>query len=182
MRGTKSPLLCQPSASGLAEGCRPPLAGPVTQVGSGEAASAQGEARACGGPSVQARWSLTPAGGAAHTSGQCPGPCSSLGSCPDLAFRCCLTRSCASSPVSGAFCEMSFTCTPHLPGPLPPHPQGATRPLRVSSPHCPRLCRTPGRRPEVFLHVRACLLSCVQLLATPWTEALQAPLFMGFSR
>lgn len=113
-------------------------------------------ARACGGPSAKARWSLTPAGGAANTSGQCPGPCSSLGPCPDLAFRCCLTRSCASSPVSGAFCEMPFTCTPHLPGPLPLHPQGATRPLRVSSPHCPRLCRTPGRRPEVFMFMRVC--------------------------
>ena len=29
--------------------------------------------------------------------------------------------------------------------------------------------------------VRACGLSCVQLFATPWTVAHQAPLFMGFS-
>ena len=27
-----------------------------------------------------------------------------------------------------------------------------------------------------------CVLSCVQLFATPWTVALQAPLSMGFSR
>ena len=27
-----------------------------------------------------------------------------------------------------------------------------------------------------------CMLSCVQLCATPWTEAHQAPLSMGFSR
>ena len=30
--------------------------------------------------------------------------------------------------------------------------------------------------------VKAKLLSCVQLYATPWTEAYQAPLSMGFSR
>ena len=27
-----------------------------------------------------------------------------------------------------------------------------------------------------------CVLSCVQLFATPWTVAFQAPLSMGFSR
>ena len=27
-----------------------------------------------------------------------------------------------------------------------------------------------------------CCFSCVQLFETPWTVALQAPLFMGFSR
>ena len=27
-----------------------------------------------------------------------------------------------------------------------------------------------------------CILSCVQLFATPWTVAYQAPLSMGFSR
>ena len=30
--------------------------------------------------------------------------------------------------------------------------------------------------------VKVKLLGCVQLLATPWTAAYQAPLFMGFSR
>ena len=31
-------------------------------------------------------------------------------------------------------------------------------------------------------HVRLHVLSCVQLFATPWTVAHQAPLFMEFSR
>ena len=34
----------------------------------------------------------------------------------------------------------------------------------------------------VCVCVRTQLLSCVQLFATPWTVARQAPLFMGFSR
>ena len=32
------------------------------------------------------------------------------------------------------------------------------------------------------LYECACLLSCVQLLVTPWTVACEAPLSMGFSR
>ena len=31
-------------------------------------------------------------------------------------------------------------------------------------------------------YTRACMLSHVQLFATPWTVTHQAPLFMGFSR
>ena len=34
--------------------------------------------------------------------------------------------------------------------------------------------------PEAVLRLRACMLSHVQLFATPWTSALQAPLLMGF--
>ena len=33
-----------------------------------------------------------------------------------------------------------------------------------------------------ILCVCVCVLSCVQLFVTPWTVALQALLFMGFSR
>ena len=32
------------------------------------------------------------------------------------------------------------------------------------------------------MHACVCVLSCVQLLVTPWTIAHQAPLSMGFSR
>ena len=37
-------------------------------------------------------------------------------------------------------------------------------------------------RPYGYLNRCAQLLSCVRLFATPWTEAHQAPLSMGFSR
>ena len=35
---------------------------------------------------------------------------------------------------------------------------------------------------SVTLKVKVKSLSCVQLFASPWTVAYQAPLFMGFSR
>ena len=34
----------------------------------------------------------------------------------------------------------------------------------------------------VKIHVSVCVLSCVQLFATPWTVTHQVPLSMGFSR
>ena len=36
--------------------------------------------------------------------------------------------------------------------------------------------------PAEFNHLRACVLCCVQLFATLWTIAHQAPLSMGFFR
>ena len=36
--------------------------------------------------------------------------------------------------------------------------------------------------PECYIKVKVLLLSCVQLFATPWTVAHEAPLSMGFSR
>ena len=49
---------------------------------------------------------------------------------------------------------------------------------------CRQFCAFPFTAPELLLHVYpgACMLSHVQLFATPWTAAPQAPLHMGFSR
>ena len=44
------------------------------------------------------------------------------------------------------------------------------------------LCRTRGKSTCMHLCMRARSLSCVQLFATPWTAAFQAPLSMEFSR
>ena len=35
---------------------------------------------------------------------------------------------------------------------------------------------------ESAIHIHMCVLSYVQLFATPWTVACQAPLSLGFSR
>lgn len=85
-----------------------------------------GRARACGGPSVRARWPLAPEGGAVNTFGQGPGPGSLH--CPGLAQACwcCLLR----GPASGAFFKMPITT-----GHLTPHPQYPTSPLRVTPLH-----------------------------------------------
>ena len=49
----------------------------------------------------------------------------------------------------------------------------------------PQLRGLPNLSNHVLLHTLCCVLSCfshVQLSATPWTAAHQAPLSMGFSR
>ena len=39
------------------------------------------------------------------------------------------------------------------------------------------------KQPESSSHPRcACMISCVQLFATPWTVAHQTPLYMGFAK
>ena len=40
----------------------------------------------------------------------------------------------------------------------------------------------PAHIPQYHSHTFACMFSCVQLCATPWTVAHQSPLFIGFSR
>ena len=54
---------------------------------------------------------------------------------------------------------------------------------------CPTLWDSPGRNTKVGCHfllqcmkVKVKSLSCIRLLATPWTAAYQAPPSMGFSR
>ena len=40
----------------------------------------------------------------------------------------------------------------------------------------------PNTEPKNILHAMISCFSRVQLFVTPWTVALQAPLYMGFSR
>ena len=63
----------------------------------------------------------------------------------------------------------------------------SVRPHRWQPTRRPRPRDSPGKNTGVDCHfllqcVKVKLLSCVQLLATPWTAAYQAPPSMGFSR
>ena len=67
----------------------------------------------------------------------------------------------------------------------------SVRPHRRQPTRCPRPWDSPGKNTGVGCHfllqcmkvkVKVKSLSSVQLLATPWTAAYQAPASMGFSR
>ena len=65
----------------------------------------------------------------------------------------------------------------------------SVRPHRRQPTRLPRPWDSPGKNTGVGCHfllqcmkVKVKLLSCVRLLATPWTAAYQAPPSMGFSR
>jgi len=65
----------------------------------------------------------------------------------------------------------------------------SVQPQRWQPTRLPRPWDSPGKNTGGGCHflfqcikVKVKLLSCVQLLATPWTEAHQAPPSMGFSR
>ena len=52
---------------------------------------------------------------------------------------------------------------------------------KLSRIRLPRPWDSPGKNTGVSCHLKVKLLSRVQLLATPWTAAFQAPPSMGFS-
>ena len=52
--------------------------------------------------------------------------------------------------------------------------------LTISQSSCENEIRLPGKFPGRVLMLS--LFSCIQLFATPWTLACQAPLSMGFPR
>lgn len=119
VRGTERPQLCSPSPLGLAEGYSPRLAGPVTQVSSGEAALAGGEPEPVEAPlsSPDGRW--------LQQKGLPTSPVSVLARVPLSALvqtrpsdAVCL-GGCASSPVSGTSFEMPFPWPPSSPPPGP---------------------------------------------------------------
>ena len=118
-----------------------------------------------------------------YWSGQtCPPP----GDLPDPGIK-------PGSPVSPALAGRFFTTEPPLISErlllllLSHFVADSVRPHRRQPTRLPRPWDSPGKNTGVGCHfllqcVKVKLLSRVQLLATPWTAAYQAPPSMGFSR